>query len=125
MFRKIIHIVLSLFLVVITTGITFSMHYCGSKLISVSVNNETKSCCDSHCGNCNNKTLRVEVEDQFLIPDQIESSNSIEQNLLFPVLIANNDEILSRESKTLDLFSDSSPPSGIPARLSLLQTYLC
>ena len=74
MLRKITHIVLALFLLVSTTGITISMHYCGGEYVSTSINKEAKSCCDSTGGCCENKTMHFEVEDDYVSPVQIDNS---------------------------------------------------
>ena len=78
MLRKISHIVLALFLLVSTTGITISMHYCGGKYVSTSINEEAKSCCDGTGGCCENKTLHFEVKDDYVNAVQIENSKIVE-----------------------------------------------
>src|SRR5690606_1502853 len=45
--RKSLHIFLAFLLLFSTTGVAISKHYCGEILQSVSINGETKSCCDS------------------------------------------------------------------------------
>ncbi len=125
MFRKIAHIILALFLLVSTTGITFSMHYCGGKLVSTSINKEAKACCDGDGGCCENKTLHFEVEDDYVSPIVVEYNTIVKLDVLFPILFVLNFELLSTEDKATVAFYDSSPPPKIQTRLSLLQTYLC
>jgi len=125
MLRKITNIVVALFLLVSTTGITISMHYCGGKYVSSSINKEAKSCCDGSGGCCENKTLHFEVKDDYVNVAQIENSKIVELDILFPILFALNLELLPMEEKTELAFYDSSPPPKIQTRLSLLQTYLC
>lgn len=125
MFRKLKHIVLSLFLMVSTSGITFSMHYCGGKFVSASINKEAKSCCDSTNGCCENKTLHFEVKDDYVGPIQIDNPKIVELDVFFPLLLALNFELVSEENESFEVYSDSSPPPTIQKRLSLLQTYLC
>ncbi len=124
MFRKIAHIVLSVFLMVATIGITFSMHYCGGELISTSINTEAESCCDDG-GCCENKTLHFEVEDDYVSTVQVKNVETVELDILFPILFVLNFELLDEEDKAIEAFSDSSPPPTIQTRLALLQTYLC
>ncbi|MCH1437577.1 MAG: hypothetical protein L7U70_05785 [Flavobacteriales bacterium] len=124
MFRKIAHIALSVFLMVATTGVTFSMHYCGGKYVSTSINTEAESCCDDgEC--CENKSLHFEVEDDYVSPVQVKNVETVELDILFPILFALNFELLDEEDKAIEAFSDSSPPPTIQTRLALLQTYLC
>ncbi len=125
MLRKIAHIGLAIFLLVSTTGITFSMHYCGGKYISTSINKEAKSCCDGTGGCCENKSVHIEVKDDYVNAVQIENSKIVELDILIPILLVSNFELLPIENKAKVSFYDSSPPPKIQARLSLLQTYLC
>ena len=124
MFRKIIHIVLSVFLMVATTGITFSMHYCGGKYVSTSINKEAKSCCDGTGGCCENKTVHLEVKDDYVSPIQIDNTKIVELDVLFPILFALNFELFPELNETFEVYTDTSPPPTIQTRLSLLQTYL-
>lgn len=125
MLRKIIHIVLSVFLMVATTGITFSMHYCGGKYVSTSINKEAKSCCDGIGGCCENKTVHLEVKDDYVSPVQIDNIKVVELDILFPILFALHFELFSLENEAFEVYTDTSPPPTIQTRLSLLQTYLC
>ena len=124
MLRKITHIVLSVFLLVSTTGITFSMHYCGGQLISVSVNKEAKQCCDGSGGCCDNETLHFGIEDDFVSPVQPVQSKITELDIFLPVVFILNASIFLEEPNATTLFADTSPPPPILKRLSLLQTYL-
>ena len=125
MHRKLFHIVLSVFLLVATTGVTFSMHYCGGEYISTSINQEAASCCDGTGGCCENKTVHLEVEDNYVVPFQIDNTQIVELNTLFPILFALHIELFPEVNETFKVFTDTSPPSTIQTRLSLLQTYLC
>lgn len=124
MLRKITHIVLSVFLLVATTGITFSMHYCGGHLISVSINKEAKQCCDGSGGCCDNKTLHFGIEDDFVSPFKVVQSKIVELNVLLPVVNIFSANLFSEEPNATIPFADTSPPPPILKRLSLLQTYL-
>lgn len=125
MLRKITHIVLALFLMVATTGVTFSMHYCGGELVSITINKKAKTCCDGSGGCCENKTLHFEVEDDYITSGQVKNGENVELDILFPILFVLNFKLLEEKDKALEVFNDSSPPPTIHTRLSLLQTYLC
>ena len=113
MFRKITHIILSVFLMVSTTGITLSMHYCGGKWVSTSINKEAKSCCDGTDGCCENKTIHFEVEDDYVSPIQVDNTKIVELDVLFPILFVLHFELLSEENETFEVFTDASPPPTI------------
>jgi len=125
MYRRIIHIVLSVFLMVATTGITFSMHYCCGQYVSTSINEEAKMCCDGTGGCCENKTIHIEVEDDYVSPIEIDNLKIVALDVLFPILFVLNFDLLPEENETFEVYTDTSPPPIIQTRLSLLQTYLC
>ncbi|WP_052343005.1 HYC_CC_PP family protein [Saccharicrinis fermentans] len=125
MLRKITNIVVALFLLVSTTGITISMHYCGGEYVSTSINKEAKSCCDGTGGCCENKSLHFEVKDDYVNAVQFETTKIVSIDILFPILLAINLELFPEEINVIKEFIDTSPPPKIQTRLSLLQTYLC
>lgn len=67
MFKTIAHTVLALFLMVATTGITISKHYCGTNLESVSILTSPESCCDIPVGCCHNEDVKIEIKDDYSV----------------------------------------------------------
>jgi hypothetical protein len=124
-FRKLTHSVFALFLLVSTTGITISMHYCGGKLVTTSIYKEAKSCCDGSKGCCENKTFRYEIKNDYLNPINFENIKVETMDIKFSELSVFNTILFPEVKKTHKVFTDSSPPSSTHTRLSLLQTYLC
>jgi hypothetical protein len=125
MLKKILHTIFAFFLLMATTGISLSMHYCGGKLASISINHEAKSCCDMTGGCCENETISFEVEKDFISPVYAENSKIAERDILFPILVILSFELLPEGENSYVVYTDSSPPPTIRTRLSLLQTYLC
>ncbi|MBS2212916.1 hypothetical protein KEM09_15970 [Carboxylicivirga mesophila] len=120
-----LHIVLSLMLLVSTTGVTFSMHYCGGKYVSTSLFVEADSCCGDGCGCCENKSVHYEVEEDYTGPVISALEPAIELDLLIELF---HFEIDAEELSILSVkrtFEDISPPLPVAERLSLLQTFLC
>jgi len=76
MFRKIAHIVLAFLLLTTTIGFTVSKHYCGSRLVEISINYEAESCCDdlgtSNC--CHNETEYFQLKEDFVSPASFENT---------------------------------------------------
>ena len=101
------------------------MHFCGSKLASISVNHEAKSCCNMKGGCCHNENIKFEVEDDFLSSVYIENYHVVLPGILSPILFTINFEFLSSGEKAFARYTDSSPPLKQRARLSLIQSYLC
>lgn len=125
MLRKISHIILALFLLVSTTGVTLSMHFCGGELVSASINKEAKTCCDGISGCCENKTLHLEIEDEYVSPVLVKKIEPVELDILLPILFVLDFELSVEEEISTGTFSDIDPPPIIQAHLAFLQTYLC
>lgn len=66
MLKRIIHIALALLLLVSTSGMTISKHYCGTNLEFVSILTTPESCCDIP-GCCHNEEVKVEIEDDYSV----------------------------------------------------------
>lgn len=124
MVKKILHITLALTLLIVTMGFTVSKHYCGDNLVSISVNHEAKSCCDSdNC--CHNETNHYQLEDDFVysfVATDIQIQNI---DILFPVIftVLNSETEINNDSE-IHIF-ESPPPQKIQTVLSLYQSYLC
>ncbi|NWJ51371.1 MAG: hypothetical protein HXX14_10935 [Bacteroidetes bacterium] len=69
MFRKLIHLVITFTILLATSGITVTKHYCGDKLESIAVNTIHKSCCGDNCPFCHNVTRTFKVKDNFFVSD--------------------------------------------------------
>lgn len=65
MIKKAGNIVLILLLLIATSGIAVTRHYCGPTEMSFSVYSTPKSCCDSHCDKCHNVFKFSKVNDNF------------------------------------------------------------
>jgi len=122
--KKFLHIMLTLFLLISTTGVTLSMHYCGGKLVSTSILTEAKSCCGDHCGCCENKTHHYEVKENFVSSDIVQNIHIAELDVLFPVYFVLNFDLSKIIEKPVYVSEDASPPPLIQTKLALLQTYL-
>lgn len=125
MHKKVLHIILSLMLLVSTTGITFSMHYCGGQYVSTSLFVEPDSCCGDGCGCCENKSVHYEVEEDFTSPLTIAVAPAVELDLLIELFHFEIDVERLLLLPVKKVFEDTSPPKTVDERLSLLQTFLC
>ena len=62
--KKGIHILISAILLVATTGLTVSEHYCQNRLVEKKIAGKVHSCCDDdNC--CRNETSTFQVQDQY------------------------------------------------------------
>ena len=124
MFRKITHIALVLILLTATIGFSVSKHYCGDRLVSVSINSEANSCCDfGDC--CHNETDYFQLNEDYVFTIILNDIQIHDVNLLFPVVFT----ILQVEPEVKThlgiVYSESLPPPKIQTVLSLFQAYLC
>jgi hypothetical protein len=124
MIKKILHITLAFSLLVVTMGFTVSKHYCGDKLVSISVNHEAESCCDMD-GCCHNETNHYQLEDDFVYSFIITDVELTGIDILFPFIFTSFNVDTELDSFTENIFSELPPPHKIQTALSLIQAYLC
>jgi len=65
MIRKLIHILMVVFLLASSTGVTFYEHYCGGELEKISIYSAPDSCCGTDCNCCHNESFSVKIHDDF------------------------------------------------------------
>jgi hypothetical protein len=124
MHNKAIHITLALLLIVSTTGITITEHYCGRELVSVNILSKPDACCDNS-GCCHNETVTVKLDADIInlsptyLFELISSSISLDSEAIF-----NNNYLLSTDLVTNFIKSSDLPPPDIREVLSKLGTFL-
>lgn len=113
-----------LLLLVSTTGMTVSKHYCQGKLVNVNFFSETKTCCDdigtSKC--CHNESKHFELDEDFLVVANDIQFQETTLDLLLPFIqsfVFN--EIEEQNIETVNL--NPPPPKEVLAFLSDLQVY--
>ena len=68
MFTKVIHILMSLVLLISTTGLTVDKHYCGNNLVSVSFFGHARSCGDMDGSCCHQDTKTFKLTSDYTYP---------------------------------------------------------
>jgi hypothetical protein len=121
--RRILHIVLSLLIVVSTSGVTVNMHYCHNRLISVGVLFNAKPCCNSKSC-CHNEAKFSKVDDKATIANSLilDLTKIIKHFNLFAVDAYADYLSLSRTFYNVDKITHSPP--GSSTRLSVLCCFL-
>jgi hypothetical protein len=66
MLKKAANIILTLLMLIATSGVAMTRHYCGPNEMSFSIYSTPKSCCDSHCDKCHNVFKFSKVNDHFI-----------------------------------------------------------
>jgi hypothetical protein len=122
MLRRFLHIILVLIVVLMTSGVTITRHFCGNNLRSVAIMTTPPSCCDME-GCCHNETVTILLEDDFTpVWADILSHESVTE--LFPVQLAYlSDAGLVNETPFLN-FILKPPPVPLGERLASLQVYI-
>jgi len=123
MLKKTVNIFMSMLFLLTTMGFTVSKHYCGNKLVDVSINVEAESCCNME-GCCHNENEHFQLEEEFVGSISIDSFEDIGIDLLFPIYFISIVNEPTKSVNSIIELADLPPPSKILIRLSLLQTYL-
>lgn len=114
---------MSMLFLLTTMGFTVSKHYCGNKLVDVSINVEAESCCNME-GCCHNDNEHFQLKEEFVSSINIDSFENIGIDLLFPVYFLSVTIEQTETTKSEIEYTDIPPPK-IQTSLALLQTFLC
>ena len=127
MLRKIVHIVLVIFLMVLTTGISISKHYCGEEIVRISLSSEHQSCCaEGEFNCCKIIKEKIQLVDNYLASRSNCQFVDVSKKLQF---VNHN---LFKDTFYLTLIAHTQkynnynfpPPQKTKAILARLQTYL-
>lgn len=137
MFKKIIHIIVAVFILVSSTGFTLNMHYCHDQLIDLALFSPAHSYCDtsnehpcdadnsiSKMNHCEDESLIVESTDDYVgssFAVSLENDHSIDILLTASILfnVQGSDEKIVTEAPW-----HKEPPPYQEVVLSLIQSYL-
>ena len=110
MFRQLAHILLAILLLIATTGVAISKYYCMNRLLSMSIGENEKSCCNmvEAMGCCHNETEQLQVEDDFSLTD-LMNLPEIESPLIYTIDTFDI-FIESIEDSQTCFYIDTSPP---------------
>jgi hypothetical protein len=111
--RKILHIVLSLLIVVATSGVTINMHYCQDRLVSVRVLFNAKPCCNNmSCCHNESKFSKVDEKATFANSLTLNHTKIINHIIHFPVEVQAHYISLSGALYNVDKITHSPPGSS-------------
>lgn len=128
MTKSIINIFLSLSLVVATSGVTLSKHYCLGRLVSVSYLGALGGCYENGCENekssmpcCDDETTHLKIEELSLSSFSFDSNTSLIV-LGFTHLPPTYQSLKHQKNKAV-IVNSNSPPPPLSER-SLLQVFI-
>ena len=127
MLKRLVHIISALLLLTATTGFTISKHYCGTEVVSVSINSEAESCCGGMCSSdcCHNETEHFQLKVDFASSNIDFQSQETDIDILFPAVFVFLQTTYIADQNIKIRYPESPPPPKINTLLSLIQTYLC
>lgn len=123
MFRLLLHIIISLLLLISTSGMVVSKHYCGGAFYDVSVYFSPDDCCGDTCDGCRNENEVLQVDDDFYIVQAIEHSIFVQLDIFMDNKATYCAVV--RSVSTNDFNINEPPPDGVNVLLSKYQLYLC
>ncbi|WP_430815654.1 HYC_CC_PP family protein [Carboxylicivirga sp. RSCT41] len=124
MLKKISHILMVTVLLISTTGMTVSKHYCGGSLVNLNLFSEAIGCCEGACSSecCHNESEHYELDADF-----VSAVNNIEYQvatieLLFPIV--QSFLLCTFEESHIELADyNPPPPKEVLTFLSDIQVY--
>lgn len=124
MFRKLLNILISVLLLVSTTGFSISKHYCGDHLVSVKVFVQDEQCCSMpDC--CHTESSFAQLDDDFVYSStDINLNNDLNYDIVhYPLVLINCNYGIDGTNRIVSKF-ESPPPPRLQTRLIKLQTFL-
>lgn len=119
--QKIMHIIFAILLILGSSGMSISKHYCGNTLKAVSINSIPDNCCDTSSNCCHNESITIKLEQDFSIVSTVFDFNTSMLILPSSAKLMFN-EVLAEGFYTTN--SWEGPPPKIQTVLSKLQVYL-
>jgi hypothetical protein len=133
MIRKVLHIVIAVFILISTTGFTINMHYCHDQLIDMALLAPAHSCCDTEedanqsqagCPGCQDESIVVEPADDYEVSaSAFNFENSYYANLFLSSVIFNYFQGIDETTKNEVPWYKKPPPTQ-EVVLSKIQSYL-
>lgn len=67
MIKKVSHIILSILLLIATTGFTlYNKHHCGEELMAISLQTDQNDCCDMASACCHEEAETIKIDAEYL-----------------------------------------------------------
>lgn len=122
MLQKMGNIIIALLILLSSTGLVISQHFCNNQLVETAINSEAESCCDD--GNCcTTNTVLIQLDEDAVNPTQAQLPGSEINQLFLPFIIAFITNQLPEAPLTEVEQMASPPPAEIKTLLALIQTY--
>ncbi len=124
MIRIITNTIVSLILLISTTGFTVSKHYCGNRLVSVTINHEPEPCCGTDSDCCKSETDYYQLNTDIDIPKSLSVVAIDHNTFLFEHPDYNLLLQIIEPGIISSLFSNILSPPGVQNILPKIQSFL-
>jgi len=117
---------MSFVLILATTGLSISKHYCGNSLIRTTLGTEAKSCAmdmDMGHGCCDNETETLVIEDDFQV-SQANFELAPEYELLVAYLATELASVNGKSVTQIPIPTNTGPPLGSEPLYVKVQSFL-
>ncbi|MGF7138884.1 HYC_CC_PP family protein [Roseimarinus sediminis] len=122
MLQKMGNIIIALLILLSSTGLVISQHFCNDQLVETAINSEAESCCDD--GNCcTTNTVLIQLDEDAVNQTQLQLPASEINQLFLPVIIAFLNNQLSDAPVKEILQMAAPPPAEIKTFLAFIQNY--
>ena len=78
--KKAGNLIVIIFLLIATGGLSITMHYCGQSFASFSLFSTPKPCCDNGCDKCHNEFSFNKITDNFTVLSSEEMKPQVSDN---------------------------------------------
>ena len=138
MLKLIVNTMLSMLILLSSTGFTVNMHFCHENLIDIAVMAPAESCCgasseeglschatvESKCSHCKDESLSIETSEDYISSLNVFSfENEFQLELPWLSNISLDLEV-SNQNNFLALLDFRKPPTNCEVVLSEIQTFL-
>lgn len=137
MMLKIIgHIALSALLLISSTGVKISMHFCQDHLYDLAINTPAHSCCSddnntchhdhsqARAHHCDDRTIQLKNTDNFLVSGFYPGFKNYQSNDVFFITLDQTENSRIENVIYTRLLSFNKPPPGRDVLLSRIQAFL-
>ncbi len=119
------HIVVSFLLLVGTTSLTVSGHYCAGELYSFRLFDNAPECCsDAGCGNCEDNSIALKLTDEYIVTDYQIKHNPLTIIKIYFVDHSSGSYAYNLSISRQTIFPFKTPPPGLKKSLSMIQSFI-
>ena len=110
MLKKIFYIIIATLVLIGTSGVVLTEHFCHNQRVEISINKTVNNCCGKACKHCHNISHYLKIADNFTLSQFHLSKINFTQNIAF-VFIDNS--LLHQPILSEEIISNTSSPPPV------------